>query len=90
MESHPPIIVQADSAYRKLAESLNILKLYQKIEVQPLKKCHISRFAHKLMIQVNLLIKVTQGRGGRNMRLVANPEKAQQNHSIWKTLRIVV
>ena len=75
MESHPPIIVQADSAYRKLAESLNILKLYQKIEVQPLKKCHISRPAHKLMIQVNLLIKVTQGRGGLNMRLVANPQK---------------
>jgi hypothetical protein len=90
MENPPPLIVQPNSAYRKLAESLNILKLYQKIEVQPLKKCHISRFAHKLMIQVNLLIKVTQGRGGRNMRLVANPEKAQQNHSIWKTLRIVV
>ncbi len=58
MENPPPLIVQPNSAYRKLAESLNILKLYQKIEVQPLKKCHISRPAQKLMIQVNLLIKL--------------------------------
>ena len=70
------LINQPDSAYRKLAESLNILKLYQKIEVQPLKKCHISRPAHKLMIQVNLLVKVTQGRDERNMRLVAYSQKA--------------